>query len=612
MKLSRYRLILVLMALLPCILLLVLIPMRSVSASSPIPFYLDGTEARLTLPDGSEIYGLTGDGSTHFFLPSHILSSRLDQSHSPFKLMAGDRLLEEFTPDLPINVMIEAGNGQAVPWTVSFHRSSHISSIYIDLMGMSVEEIQYGIYSPARIRVITKDGHLDYSGKSDFIKGRGNSTWDEPKNPYSIKLGEKASLLGMRPSKKWVLLANYFDGSKIRNKLVLDALQNGGMEYAAGSEWADVYLNGIYYGNYLLCEKTELTSDKLDIRDLEPVNETWVTDEEAQHREYDWGKGFEAGSSPEDISGGYLIEYTRKIYYDDHPSGFMTKDRIFSLRSPDNATLEEVTYIRSYIEELDRKFKAYRDAAEDKKPKLREELLSGIDYDSFLRRFLMEEFFYNSDAGVASYYFYKKPDDPKLYAGPGWDYDNTCGQNYIYYEGSLLDDAFLEGRDVLDWDRILFGDEASRDSLKEAFLALQPVFEDAIENKICQYEETIRDSVRMDEIRWGTVEDYHYESFENDIRFLRDFLAKRLIFLCGRWDSSTEVKPEAGNGETHAVTFESPEGSVTVPVPDFEPVPEELIPAYDEAQYSGWYPQFSNDTVSPRLPILEDTTFILK
>ena len=43
------------------------------------------------------------------------------------------------------------------------------------------------------------------------IKGRGNSTWEQPKQPYSIKLSEKESVLGMPKSKRWVLIANYSD-----------------------------------------------------------------------------------------------------------------------------------------------------------------------------------------------------------------------------------------------------------------------------------------------------------------------------------------------------------------------------------------------------------------
>ena len=49
------------------------------------------------------------------------------------------------------------------------------------------------------------------------MKGRGNSTWEQPKQPYSIKLAEKESVLGMPKSKRWVLIANYSDKTLLRN-----------------------------------------------------------------------------------------------------------------------------------------------------------------------------------------------------------------------------------------------------------------------------------------------------------------------------------------------------------------------------------------------------------
>ncbi len=35
----------------------------------------------------------------------------------------------------------------------------------------------------------------------DYIRGRGNSTWNAPKKPYKIKLGKKADLFGMGSDK---------------------------------------------------------------------------------------------------------------------------------------------------------------------------------------------------------------------------------------------------------------------------------------------------------------------------------------------------------------------------------------------------------------------------
>ena len=43
-----------------------------------------------------------------------------------------------------------------------------------------------------------------YNGVTE-IRGRGNSTWGQPKKPYRLKLDKKTDLLGMGKSKHWVL-----------------------------------------------------------------------------------------------------------------------------------------------------------------------------------------------------------------------------------------------------------------------------------------------------------------------------------------------------------------------------------------------------------------------
>ena len=59
------------------------------------------------------------------------------------------------------------------------------------------------------------------------IRGRGQSTWGQPKNPYKVQFTNDASyaaiadVLGMKKQRNWALLADYFDRSLIRNKLAL-------------------------------------------------------------------------------------------------------------------------------------------------------------------------------------------------------------------------------------------------------------------------------------------------------------------------------------------------------------------------------------------------------
>lgn len=51
------------------------------------------------------------------------------------------------------------------------------------------------------------------------------------KKPYKIKLDKKADLFGMGKNKHWVLLANYYDNSLVRNRLTYYLGRKLGMEY---------------------------------------------------------------------------------------------------------------------------------------------------------------------------------------------------------------------------------------------------------------------------------------------------------------------------------------------------------------------------------------------
>lgn len=88
--------------------------------------------------------------------------------------------------------------------------------------------------------------------KMEYIRGRGNSTWSESKKPYKIKLESKADILGMGSNKHWVLVANIYDNSKMRNKMTYTLGERLGIAYTPKSVPVDVVMNGEYYGNYYL------------------------------------------------------------------------------------------------------------------------------------------------------------------------------------------------------------------------------------------------------------------------------------------------------------------------------------------------------------------------
>ncbi len=557
--------------------------------------------AELYLEDGTAIHGFEKEGVTHFFLPAYVRQTGIDQSLSSVKVYQNGALLKEFPPEEEIDVSIDTGDGSFVPWKLAFHRGN-MPAVFVDLGGITPEDIEHGLYSPAGIRVMKTDGSVDYAGKKEKIKGRGNDTWGRPKSPYTIKLSQSAGLCGMNTSKKWILLANFNDPTSLLNKMVLDAQEKLEVEYSPHAEWVDLYFDGNYHGLYLLCEKMEISESKLNIGDLKKQNEALnpQAGEDDLLRLEDM-KGFRTEKDPADISGGYIMEKTSDLYYEYHSCGFITNRWYFNLRDPNNASIGELKYVRDYMEEVDLAFL-------NKDP----DLFSRIDTESFAKRFLLEEVFDNGEFAANGYYFYKKAGNEKLFAGPGWDYDRSCGNLLDKRDPAL---SVLERNETaLDWDRILYEDKDYRNYLISVFRKYQDVFEAPLKGGIDRYVEQYRASFNMDLIRWGdwTRWECRYHDPVNNVRYIRQFLAKRIIALCGRWGVETDIRPEPGNGTIHTVTFVTEGAPVEIQVMDGETVPPEQFPEYDTEKYTGWFIELSECDFDQYIPVLEDMTIQLK
>jgi hypothetical protein len=103
------------------------------------------------------------------------------------------------------------------------------------------------------------------------VKPRGNYTYTLAKKPYQIKLDKKRPLFGMPAAKTWILLANYADMSLMRNKLAYDLGASLGLHGSPDSRWVDLKINGQYRGNYLITEKVEVKTNRVDLTDPQGI-----------------------------------------------------------------------------------------------------------------------------------------------------------------------------------------------------------------------------------------------------------------------------------------------------------------------------------------------------
>ncbi|MDR1812632.1 MAG: CotH kinase family protein [Candidatus Fibromonas sp.] len=115
---------------------------------------------------------------------------------------------------------------------------------------------------------VTITGHT-FTGTADSIRGRGNSTWGQPKKPYRIKFGEKQSIFGLQKNKSWALLANYYDPTFALNAVGFELGKRLGLPGTPNHFLVDFYLNNEYKGIYQITDLVQVNKGRVDIDEKE-------------------------------------------------------------------------------------------------------------------------------------------------------------------------------------------------------------------------------------------------------------------------------------------------------------------------------------------------------
>ncbi|MDE7247129.1 MAG: CotH kinase family protein, partial [Lachnospiraceae bacterium] len=249
-----------------------------------------------------------------------------------------------------------------------------------------------------------------------------------------------------------------------------------------------------------------------------------------------------------------------------------------------------------------------------------------IDTDSFARRFFIEETALNSDAFITSCYFYKKRNDNRIYAGPLWDFDSVLGESdsvdheemgnvwLNYDETTVLSmDENRATTAVLPWDEQLYELPEYRNILERTYRKLLPQFEALLNEQIDIYADQVRQSVALDSIRWDYAETEagHYSSFDNNIRYMKFFLAKRINFL-NRQFGLEEYPYENTSGAAHNITCVIGGQEIIIPVEDGSFLNPDMLPPYDKENHTGWIYEWDHTPLSEYLPVYEDLTLYLE
>ena len=376
--------------------------------------------------------------------------------------------------------------------TITFVRSANVATMYINVPSGNMEYIheEKGNAEAGWIRVYTETGELNYSGSLESVKGRGNATWEDDKKSYSLELTQEADLLNLGKGGRWILLANSYDTSHLRNKLAFDMAQSADMLYSPGCTWTDLYLNGEYAGLYLLSERNEVHPQRVAI----DPSSSFLVAVEPEWRLQQQGYAYvrtESGTALRIHHSTLSQDTMRQIWQS-------AENAIFAADGYDAATGKRWDQL--------------------------------IDMDSWARKYLMEEILVNTDACLASEFFYYDGSDGVIYAGPIWDMDVTLR--------SAADAPWMEERAIIAGrphlidvdDRNYFYELLQKPEFRDRVEVLyqtefRPLLSRLLDSELDAYARKTEQAAQANQVRWnvrdpGTKVSELTQALQNRVEFL--------------------------------------------------------------------------------------------
>lgn len=306
-------------------------------------------------------------------------------------------------------------------------------------------------YVQSTITVSNCDDEYKLSNVSAGVRLRGNGTLEAEKKPYRIKFEKKQSMLGLNDNlsaKSWVLLAEYYDYSMLRNSSAFylgNSLLNYADYYSSSYQHVNLYINDIYNGIYVLAEQQQANKGRVNINEPEDGNT--------------------------DVKVGYLLELDSYAvnegdYFTLNTSNLVTKDykgndvplssMSYAIKT-DYFSDNQKKYIGNYVNNV---FKIMHSAIHENKFYALDEnnnlvnattkdayttINNVINLDSMFRMYILQEIMKNIDVGFSSFYlfvdFSENSKYPKLTFGAPWDFDwssgNVNGEPYYSTRGKF-------------------------------------------------------------------------------------------------------------------------------------------------------------------------------
>jgi hypothetical protein len=354
------------------------------------------------------------------------------------------------------------------------------------------------------------------------IRGRGNTTWGQPKNPYKVQFANDASfaampdVLGMPRQRNWALLADYFDRSLMRNKLALSL--GGSSVFADGLKWTpaaqhlEVWLNDDYVGVYLLTEDIRIDPARLPIRKMST----------------DPAKG--------EVDGGYIVEVDFRLdcyQGSDLDLALTTPVGVpICVDTPDESaiTTAQLAYVKSLL--LDVEASLYgKDVRVDR-----------MNLASYADWYLLQEYFRNNDALMISSDFMWKDTaaaaqspDRLLNMGPIWDFDRSAG-NVDTFDNWLSQGCWVSKPWLPNWLARMFDNPQFLALTLSRWQDKRPALAAFVEGSLATYARRLQAPAQRNFARWPILgqpltNHYTFTTYAEEVAFLRQFTSERLAWL---------------------------------------------------------------------------------
>lgn len=391
----------------------------------------------------------------------------------------------------PVAYRIVGNDGSVLNYTVDVTRFTGLPIIYLNTQN-NLDVVSKDDYLDGNIRVEGGRSFPSLMVMEMEIRGRGNSTWEHPKKPYQMKLAEKEEFLGMAEDKKWLFLAEYSDKTMLRNRMAFELGYISTLAWTPDSEFAEVYLNGLYNGTYHITQKVEEDGDRVDLGDT-----------------------------------GFLLEIDQPERLDPDDVFFNTDEYLINIKEPELVRGDDqYQYITNYVNE----FENTLFGANYANPTTG--YAAYINIDSFVDWFLINEITKNVDAQwFSSIYFHVIPGE-KINMGPIWDFDLSFG-NVDYADSQYAQGWWVRNNSWIDR---LLEDPMFVQQVKTRFAyfkAKQP----HLLNQIDEYAQYLQYAQAENDAKWQTLGEYVwpnpvvYDTYQQEVNHLKTWFNNRMTWL---------------------------------------------------------------------------------